>query len=77
MLSPERRLGKRGEGHQSTDLPYLRSKSTGALNREIRGNMCKNKLISKVDLPTVRSEFQGALDSIAHHSTANPSGLYG
>lgn len=38
--------------------------------------MCKTKL-SKVDLPTMRSEFQGALDSIPYHSTDNPSGLYG
>lgn len=33
--------------------------------------MCKNKLISKVDFPTMRSEFQGARDSVPYHSTAN------
>lgn len=38
--------------------------------------MCKTKL-SKVDLPTVRSGFQVALDSIPYHSTANPNDLYG
>lgn len=76
MWSPKCRLGKRGEGHQSTDLPYPRSKVSWGSNREIRGNMCKTKL-SKVDLPTMRSEFQGALDSIPYHSMANPSGLYG
>lgn len=43
---------------KSTYLTYLRSnKVYWTINKETRGNMCKNKLTPKLDLSTKQSEF--------------------
>lgn len=45
-------------GGNQINLTYVRSnKVYWAMNKETRGNMCKNKWISKRDFPTKQSEL--------------------